>query len=525
MKKVVVSWVPYILILISILFFALFLRIFNLTILPIFADEAIYIRWSQIMAAEPTLRFLPLSDGKQPLYMWVLMFLVNRFSDPLFAGRIVSALTGLGTVVAIFLFSQLLFNNKKVSLVASLLWAISPFSVFFDRMALVDSMLSFLTTTTFVFAAVTAKTKRIDAAIMAGVFLGLTSLTKSPALFVAIMLPVFWILSFPWAKKKIFINIFQAGFLMGIVYVFAFCFYNIQRLGPNFHMLSSRTQDYVFPISHIWQNPMDPFIPHFDRAFEWINIMGPGLILFLAALALFVNIKSKWPQILLLLFLFLFPVGIQAMYAKVFTARYILYTLPPLYILAASLFIAQKKYLQKAAFIILGIFILQAFIYNKKLLTNPIAANLPRSERSGYLEEWTSGTGIWEASEIIKKVQEQNPDKKIVIGTEGYFGTLPDGMQIYLQGTPNVLVIGTGLDFNKVPQSLIESKNAGNLTYFAVNSSRLLFDDFENHNLRVVEEFKKAARPKDILEFYKHGEYDTFYLFELIADTDNNDKL
>ena len=50
-------------------------RLINLTILPIFADEAIYIRWSQVMKAEPTLRFLPLSDGKQPLFVWIWIYI------------------------------------------------------------------------------------------------------------------------------------------------------------------------------------------------------------------------------------------------------------------------------------------------------------------------------------------------------------------------------------------------------------------------------------------------------------------
>ncbi|MBN1169248.1 hypothetical protein JXA63_05150, partial [Candidatus Woesebacteria bacterium] len=52
---------------IFILLLAIFLRIYNLNELPIFGDEAIYIRWAQIMRNEPTLRFIPLSDGKQPL--------------------------------------------------------------------------------------------------------------------------------------------------------------------------------------------------------------------------------------------------------------------------------------------------------------------------------------------------------------------------------------------------------------------------------------------------------------------------
>src|SRR5574343_1375587 len=75
------------------------LRFYHLTILPVFADEAIYIRWAQVMKAEETLRFLPLSDGKQPLFMWVIIPFLKLISDPLIAGRIVSVLCGLGTMV------------------------------------------------------------------------------------------------------------------------------------------------------------------------------------------------------------------------------------------------------------------------------------------------------------------------------------------------------------------------------------------------------------------------------------------
>ena len=89
------------------------LRIINLTTLPVFGDEAIYIRWSQIMGAEPGLRFVPLSDGKQPLFMWVLMFLVRRFSDPLLISRTTSVLYGLTTLLGVFVISVLLFKSKK----------------------------------------------------------------------------------------------------------------------------------------------------------------------------------------------------------------------------------------------------------------------------------------------------------------------------------------------------------------------------------------------------------------------------
>src|SRR4051812_11296992 len=89
-----------ILLLISLLYFSL--RLPNLTSQPIFADEAIYIRWAQVMRNEPTLRFLPLSDGKTPLYMWAMIPFFKLFSDPLFAGRFLSVLSGFITLLGGF---------------------------------------------------------------------------------------------------------------------------------------------------------------------------------------------------------------------------------------------------------------------------------------------------------------------------------------------------------------------------------------------------------------------------------------
>lgn len=499
-----------------ILLLGIFLRFYNLNVLPIFADEAIYVRWAQVMAAEPTLRFLPLSDGKQPLFMWILMFLVSRFSDPLWIGRALSAVFGLGSMIGIGAVSFLLFKNKKAALVSVFLWALSPFSVFFERMALVDASLAFWSVITLMFAVLMAQARRIDTAIMTGIALGFASLTKSPALFVALLLPSVWLLSFPDKKNKILRFLVQASGLTLISYLFAFAMYNIQRLGPNFHLLGSRTADYVFSISHLWQSPLDPFLPHLDRALSWIFMMGPGALVLLILFSLFTAPQKFIKQKILLLIWCLLPFVVQAMFAKVFTARYILFALPPLFVLAGVWIFGNKKYM-RVGLLLLSLFVLQSLSFNYNLLTNPEAANLPRSERSGYLEEWTAGTGIKEAAQIIKEVHKQNPEKQIVVGTEGYFGTLPDGMQVYLQGTPNTVVIGTGLNFEKVPQQLIQSASSGNLTYFAVNSSRLQ-ENFVRDNLELVVKFEKAKRPKDTHGYIQHGPFDVFYLFKVIAD-------
>ena len=138
------------------------IRFINVNLLPVFADEAIYVRWSQVMRAEETLRFLPLSDGKQPLFMWITILFFKLFEDPLLAGRFVSIFAGLGTLLGVATASYILFKNKIVTLVASLFYALSPFTFFFDRMALADSLLSMFGIWTFIFGYLSIKKSRLD---------------------------------------------------------------------------------------------------------------------------------------------------------------------------------------------------------------------------------------------------------------------------------------------------------------------------------------------------------------------------
>ena len=492
----------------SVLIFGLVLRLFHLTILPVFADEAIYIRWSQIMNSEPTLRFLPLSDGKQPLFMWILMFYVKKFSDPLFAGRLLSAVSGVGSMVGLFFLTYHIFKSKLSALLATVLWALSPLSLFFDRMALVDAMLTCLGIWTLYLSLITSETLRLDIAMITGFVLGLASLTKSPALFFAALIPVAIILL---KKPKDILKYLE---LLAVIYLIAFGMYNIQRLGPGFALLSSRTQDYVFPLSRIFVYPTDPIRSNLPTTFSWLTAMGPLGLMLLAAIGISVNYKKYRKYVLILGTWFLAPLIFEAEFTKSFTLRYILFLVPPLYVLAASAFnrlSGKWKYVTILTFVI---FLAQAGIFDWFLVTNPVKANFPQRERSGYFQEWTSGIGIKEAADYIRNKHNEDPGKKIVVGTEGYFGTLPDGFMMYVQDLPNIIVVGTGLWLTKIPQPLVESKLSGNLTYFIINKSRLAIDPAKL-NLTLIESFKKEPRSPKTLEYTQFGSQDELYFFEV----------
>ena len=485
---------------------------------PIFADEAIYVRWAQVMKADPTLRFLPLSDGKQPLYMWILMFILQEDSDPLIIGRLLSAIAGVFTGIGIFFLAYFLFKSKNISLVAVLIYSLSPFSVFFDSMALVDSTLSMFGIWVLVFGVLSARYLKFDLSMLTGFFLGGALLTKSPAIFYSLLLPFSWIFSDSAIQKKketkdIIVYLIKLAILFTPAYLIAYGMYNILRLGPNFHLISLRNKDYVFPLNHLWRNPKDPFIFHIAEIAVWFWELGPGVLVFLIMLGLIVGLKKYKKGILFLLIFILVPLLVNSLYAKVFTARYILYTLPLIFIVAALFIEFSIKYTILTN-LLLALFIFSSILVNSLFIFDIQSAPLPRNERSGYLEEWTAGYGIKEVSQFIRDEYEKNPKTKIVVGTEGYFGTLPDGLQIYLNNIPEITIIGVGLDIKEVPKSLKDSKASGNETFLVINSSRLKANP-ENLGLELIAVYPKALRKPDSREYNLLGPRETLYLFRL----------
>ena len=490
------KWSKTIYILFFVLFVSLTLRLLKVYIgqQPVFADEAIYVRWAQVMKAEPTLRFLPLSDGKQPFYMWILMFILCPSWDPLITGRMLSVVFGLMTNVGVFVLALILFKRKKAALIAALMYALSPITLFFDSMALVDTTLSMFGIWFLLFLILTVKYQRYDLSMLSGFLLGGALLTKSPAIYFAVLAPTALIL-YPWNKnfKSVIKGLFNQLLLLIPVYVIGYGMYNILRLGPNFQMIAIRNKDYIFPLSHLWLNPKDPFIFHIREIVQWLWVLGPGVLLFVLILGIIVAFKKFRKEAILICLWILAPLMVNAMYAKVFTARYILFVIPLIYVLASLFIIFHTKY-KKLSYFLLGLFVLNCLLLNFLLIFKIDQAPLPKSERTGYLEEWTAGYGIKEvAGYLINELREIPSDQKIIVGTEGYFGTLPDGLQIYLNNYPRITVIGVGLDIKELPNSLEESKIYGNKTYLVINSSRLVADP-EDLGLKLIYSYQKPLR-------------------------------
>lgn len=476
----------------------LILRLIRLDNLPVFVDEAIYVRWAQVMKNEPTLRFLPLSDGKQPLAMWSTIPFFKLVSDPLVAGRLVSVCAGLGTMVGVSVLTYLFTRKTLTSAVSALLYAILPFTVFFDRMALADAMLSMFGIWSLVFGYLFITTLRLDAAMLLGFAIGGGMLTKSPAIFFYLWQLVLSLLFFRPVGKQLFRPLFKlfGGWLVATIISQAI--FSVLRLGPGFSMIGSRNQDYLYTIGEALSHPLVPLITNLRSTTDWIW----SLVTLPVILLILISLTSKWKKYALtLLLISLASLFGQAFIAKVYTSRYILFTIPPL-VVAAALGLAEIKN-KKITILTSSLLVfpaLLAFIYAYDPEKVP---NMPYDMYSGYLQEWTAGTGQKQFADYL--IDQASQGHKIVVGTDGYFGTLPDGLQIYTEGNPNITVIGVGLPINRIPPALVNT-SSNNQIYLVLNKSRNQLDPNSLAQLKLISEYPKAIRnngTREVLQVYR----------------------
>jgi 4-amino-4-deoxy-L-arabinose transferase-like glycosyltransferase len=467
------------------------LRLVNLTIIPVFADEAIYIRWSQVMRAEASLRFLPLSDGKQPLFMWLTIPFLKLIRDPLVAGRMVSVLSGFGNLIGLFTLSYLLFKRLNLSLFAAVLYLTSPFGLFFDRLALADNLLSCLFLWTFILFVLLTQEVRLDLAMIGGIFLGLALLTKSPAFFLAILLPTTLIL-FDFRKKEKRLRLGKLFFLWLVVYLFGLAIYNILRLGPEFHMIAIRNKDYVYSLSEVLSHPLNPLLENLGNAASWLWILATPPLFILGILGMVMSFRKHPKEALILLTWLVFPLVTQSLVAKVYTARYLLFLIPFFLVFSAYFIEFIFSFLKNKVLTIVALILIFIFpVFQEMLLINaPAGAWLPENERKGYLEMWTAGYGIKETAIYLKEVAKK---EKVLVGTEGYFGTLPNGLQMYLERVPNTTVIGVGYPLESLPEQLLNGL-VDNRVFLLVNDTR--FKIKETQNLKLVGRYSKAGNKK-----------------------------
>lgn len=459
-------------------------RLVNLTIIPVFADEAIYIHWAQRAWHNAAERFISLSDGKPPLHTWLMIPFLKVIADPLIAGRLLSVLSGLFTFLGTYFLTKRLFGNKTAGLVV-LFALLSPFLLFYDRLAVADSLLAAFYIWSVYLASLLWQKRDLGTFFLLVFVLAGGLLVKQPGMYSFVLLaPVFLLHYYESpANKKHSIKT-GVWFLISAITAYVL-FLLIIKLAPNSHLLSSRTYDYILGKREWLSDPFQLFGGNMRAILTWIGSYQTYSWLFVLSGLVFLP-KKLWPKALVIAIAVLMPVLGSAFIGRIIFPRYFLLVQPYLNILYAVFFYEIWKKMAKWKYLLLLIFI-QVIYFDLLLLFSPVKAPLNTREQNQYLTTWSSGYGIKEIAVFLK---EKYPRDNIMVYTEGYFGTLPDGLLIYLDQYPHIRVQGIGQPIYELPAKVIVGAGEKN-TFLVVNSSRISLPDEQKNKVELIREYKK----------------------------------
>lgn len=430
-------------------------RLYNILSLPIFTDEAIYTRWSQIARQDASWRFISLTDGKQPMFVWLDMVFMKVISDPLLAGRLVSVFSGFFSAVGLFFLARELFKNRKIALLASLLYVLYPFSLVYDRMALYDSMVGAFAVWALYFEILLVRLVRLDIALLLGMILGGGMLTKTNAFLFAYLIPLLLIL-FDFREKNSRQRLLKLAGLSVVSVIIAYGFYSVLRLSPFFHIIAEKNALFVYPISEWIKHPFRFFWGNLKGMFDWLLTYVTIPLVAILVTTLIADYKKYTKEKIFLLLWFLLPFVALALFGKTLYPRFILFmTIPLLVLLAYILFFILsnlKNNIAKIVFLIMMFFLpIRADYY---ILSDFARAPIPYSDLEQFINSWPAGGGVRESVQFFKEKAER---EKIFIGTQGTFGLMPYSMEIYLVDNPNVTIKGYWPISENVPQEVLDA--------------------------------------------------------------------
>lgn len=430
-------------------------RSYQITELPIFTDEAIYLRWAQIAKDDANWRFISLTDGKQPSFIWLTMISMRFLEDPLLAGRVVSVFAGFLTMIGLFFLGKEIFKNKWIGLLSSFLYVLYPMALVYDRMALYDSLVGTFAVWSLFLIVLLARTLRLDVALLLGMVAGGGVLTKTNGFLSIYLLPLSLVL-FDFKEKKIHSKILRWMFFTLVVIVLTYGIYSILRLSPFFHIINEKNHLFYYPLSEWITRPFQFFHGNILGLWDWLRryITPAGVVLIV--LAFLIDRKFLREKILLFLWFFLPFVGL-ALLGKTLYPRFIFpMTLAVLPLVAYAIFSLYQRFKNKLILVfifgLLGMFPIRS---NYFILTNFAVAPIPFADLGQYKNDWTSGEGVKEAVMFFEK---EAKNKKIFVGTQGTFGLLPYALELYLVKNPNITLLGFWPTDFTLPKSVVDAR-------------------------------------------------------------------
>lgn len=455
MKKIISKlrlYSPLLLIAAFILLFYTATRLYAITDFPIFNDEAIYVRWAQLGRYDASQRLVSLVDGKQPLFIWLTSIAMGLISHPLYAGRLVSMIAGIGTMVGLYFLTLELFKKQWVAVGAALLYAIVPFALVYNRLALLDALLGMFIIWSIYLQVLVARSLRLDYAFILSFATGAAILTKTNGFFTLYLAPLALVL-LPWKRGQTVRQFIRWVLLMVVVLIISLLMYSVLRLSPNYAAIGEKNTEFVLDIGQ--SNPVELLQTAWENltlSIGWIVAYSTPFLFFLITPSIFVKQHRK--ERIFLFAWFMLSLGIISLVGRKLYPRYYFPSALVLLPLIAAGFWQLYELFKKKALIIGALFIIMVSYYDYRILSDFPRAPIPQADLVQYANGWAAGDGM---KEIVQHLQKEAIKGKIYIVSEGRFGSFPATVvELFFWHYPQVEYRGLDSITDKIPLSLVE---------------------------------------------------------------------
>lgn len=419
-----------------------FFYLINLTGLPIFTDEAIYLDWGWSNTHMPGHLYDSLNDAKQPFIIWLFGIFENFFSDPLFAGRFVSVVIGALSLLGVYKITQKIVGQQP-AYVAAALYAIVPIFVFYNRQALLEAGVAC--------AGIWAANALLDFvqkpsiknAVILGIILGIGFFIKSSSLiFVASALIVvtYYVI---WKKKStLIVPLFYSFVAFFLTDFFLF-------INPLFWQSFSSNSRYSFTLGELLKFPINVWITNLFGFFS-ISLVFITPLIFLAFLVgVYLLLRKPTDKNVIFSGYFIFALLLEMVTVKGQSTRYLVAFLPLLVIPAAyALTLGFKKNLWgKMLFCItmlIPFFLSLLFIINPKEYILQ-TANASSYAETSYIIGKTAGYGTQEAIAYIKQHSSLEQPTLVVFGLN--IGNPESAVDVYASKASNLFPLHIDASF------------------------------------------------------------------------------
>jgi 4-amino-4-deoxy-L-arabinose transferase-like glycosyltransferase len=389
-------------------------RLWNLTALPMFLDESLYLYWARKFRITGDL-MAPVRETAilQPVAMSFFPAFDQAAPDViLFLGRWLTAAAGALTIVLIYVLGRDLVA-APVGLIAAAGHVFNPFSLFYDRMTLTDGPLTLCAVACMWWSYRLVRRGQWTDAVFLGLILGLASYIKIKGLFYLLIPVSAWAATvgrLPALHRLRGLVVAYGVASLALVPLLVLGGVQVQLQFENKAAIAPNLTDQA---AQFWANCV--------LLWSWINAYVPGGALIpLLGLAVIGTWHLRRRAVLLAvhaLVLSLFYLVVS----RAWYPRYVLPIMPSIWLCAAAgLWLLASwvrtwplPWIRVAAVAgVAGICVLvvPSVGFDALLLSEPLLAPLPPIERWQYVEGWPSGYGLAEVVAFLDREADLAPD-------------------------------------------------------------------------------------------------------------------